>query len=164
VSYLILQSEYYSRLEDIHVAGLVIYVGTDDKARQASGIFGGSFIKDLVNEGQADLKRLIDHATTVIKYFFVIPLICQADLCPRYKLIDPTAPLPSFPQITAQTFNPELRCDDGEGVRDRNHRVAPLMMLDKLGEFCGDENLRWRSHTFQGQLTSHMKGKTSRGR
>jgi len=94
VSYLILQSEYYSQLKDIHLAGLVIYVGTDDKARQASGIFGGSFIKDLVNEGQADLKRLIDHATTVIKYFFVIPLIRQADLCPRYKLIDPTASLP----------------------------------------------------------------------
>ncbi|KAJ8587507.1 hypothetical protein M405DRAFT_843131 [Rhizopogon salebrosus TDB-379] len=50
----------------------------------------------------------------------------------QYKLIDPTASLPSFPQITAQKFNPELHCEDGEGLRDRNHRVAPLMMLDKF--------------------------------
>ncbi|KAG1840420.1 hypothetical protein C8R48DRAFT_679591 [Suillus tomentosus] len=109
-------AEYYSRLEDIHVGGLVIYVGADDKARQALGIFGGSLIKDLVNEQQADLKRLIDYATMVIKY----------------KLIDPTASVPSFPQITAQKYDPDLHCDDGEGVRDRNCRVAPLMMLDKF--------------------------------
>ena len=142
MSHLISQSEYYSQLEDIHVAGLVIYVGTDEKARRFSGIFGGSLIKGLVDERQADLTRLIDHATTLIKYFFVVPLICRADLCPRYKLIDPTASLPSFPQITAQKFNPELHCEDGEGLRDRNRRVAPLMMLDKFGQFCGDENLR----------------------
>ncbi|OAX34087.1 hypothetical protein K503DRAFT_786034 [Rhizopogon vinicolor AM-OR11-026] len=48
-------SEYYSQLKDIHLAGLVIYVGTDNKACQALGIFGGSLIKNLVNEGQADL-------------------------------------------------------------------------------------------------------------
>jgi hypothetical protein len=75
VSHLISQSEYYSRLEDIHVAGLVIYVGTDVKARRFLGIFGGSLVKGLVDERQADLTRLIDHATTVIKYFFFVPLI-----------------------------------------------------------------------------------------
>lgn len=55
--------------------GLVIYVGTDEKARRFSGIFGGSLVKGLVDERQADLTRLIDHATTVIKYFFFVPLI-----------------------------------------------------------------------------------------
>ncbi|KAG2060365.1 hypothetical protein BDR06DRAFT_967356 [Suillus hirtellus] len=115
-SYITSQAEYYSRLKDTHVGGLVIYVGVDDKACQASGIFGGSLIKDLVNEQQADLKRLIDYATTVIKY----------------KLIDPTASVPSFPQITAQKYDPDLHCDDGEGVHNCNHHVAPLMMLDKF--------------------------------
>jgi hypothetical protein len=55
VSHLISQSEYYSWLEDIHVAGLVIYVGMDEKARRFSGIVGGSLIKGLVDERQADL-------------------------------------------------------------------------------------------------------------
>ncbi|KAG2051812.1 hypothetical protein BDR06DRAFT_1010106 [Suillus hirtellus] len=109
-------AEYYSRLKDIHVGGLVIYVGVDDRACQASGIFGGSLIKDLVNEQQANLKRLIDYATMVIKY----------------KLIDPTTSVPSFPQITAQKYDPDLHCDDGEGVCNCNCRVAPLMMLDKF--------------------------------
>jgi hypothetical protein len=42
----------------------VIYVGTDEKARRFSGIFGGSLIKGLVDERQADLTRLIDHVAS----------------------------------------------------------------------------------------------------
>lgn len=49
------------------MAGVVIYTGTDERGRQASGIFGGTLIKDLINERQADLKQLIDYTSTVIK-------------------------------------------------------------------------------------------------
>lgn len=56
----------------------------------------------------------------------------------RYKRIDNTASLPSFAHMTAPKFNPELSCEKGEGTRDRNRRVAPLMMLEKFGESCCD--------------------------
>ncbi|OJA14725.1 hypothetical protein AZE42_10839 [Rhizopogon vesiculosus] len=52
----------------------------------------------------------------------------------KYKLLDDTASLPSFPQIVNLKFNPELSCEKGEGSCDRNCHVAPLMMLDKFGE------------------------------
>ncbi|OAX33128.1 hypothetical protein K503DRAFT_786720, partial [Rhizopogon vinicolor AM-OR11-026] len=45
--------------------------------------FVSSLVKDLVNEKQADLTKLVDYMATVVKY----------------KLLDDTASLPSFPQI-----------------------------------------------------------------
>ncbi|OJA12621.1 hypothetical protein AZE42_11220 [Rhizopogon vesiculosus] len=47
----------------------------------------------------------------------------------------------------AQRFNPELHCDDGEGVRDHNHCVAPLMILDKFVAVHiahGGKNILWK--------------------
>ncbi|OJA14157.1 hypothetical protein AZE42_13228 [Rhizopogon vesiculosus] len=80
--------------------------------------FASSLVKDLVDEKQADLTKLVDYMATVVKY----------------KLLDDTASLPSFPQIVNLKFNPELSCEKGEGSRDHNCHVALLMMLDKFGE------------------------------
>lgn len=68
VSQVILQCQAYSRLEDVHVAGFVLYMGTEEAGRRAAGVFAGSpLILDLVNEKQADIKKLVDYLTTVIK-------------------------------------------------------------------------------------------------
>ncbi|KAG1832370.1 hypothetical protein EV424DRAFT_1533540 [Suillus variegatus] len=109
----------YSRLEDIYVGGFVLYTGTEEAGRRAAGVFAGSpLILDLVNEKQADIKKLVDYLTTVIKY----------------KRIDDTVSLPSFAHMMGPKFNPELSCEKGEGTRDRNRRVAPLMMLEKFAK------------------------------
>ncbi|KAG1874421.1 hypothetical protein F4604DRAFT_1680955 [Suillus subluteus] len=122
-----LSCQAYSRLEDIYVGGFVLYT--------AAGVFTGSpLILDLVNKKQADIKELIDYLTTVIKY----------------NHIDDTASLPSFTRFTAPKFNPELSCEKGEGTHDHNHRVAPIMMLEKFAtESVGipheAKNIPWKT-------------------
>ncbi|KAG2346323.1 hypothetical protein BDR05DRAFT_945907 [Suillus weaverae] len=130
-----LSCQAYSRLEDIYVGGFVLYTGTAEAGRRAAGVFAGSpLILDLVNKKQADIKELIDYLTTVIKY----------------NRIDDTASLPSFTRFTAPKFNPELSCEKGEGTRDRNRRVAPIMMLEKFAtESVGipheAKNIPWKT-------------------
>ncbi|OJA08954.1 hypothetical protein AZE42_09861 [Rhizopogon vesiculosus] len=114
----------YSRLEDVHI--------------------GGFLVKDLVDEKQADLMKLVDYMATVVKY----------------KLLDDTASLPSFPQIVNLKFNPELSCEKGEGSRNCNHRVAPLMMLDKFAQVDiqhDRKNIPWKNAQFivSTSSTSH---------
>jgi hypothetical protein len=68
MSQLILQCLAYARLEDIYVAGFVLYTGTEEMDRRAVGVFAGSqIILDLVNEKETDLKELVDYLTMVIK-------------------------------------------------------------------------------------------------
>ena len=68
VSNVALQCQTYSRLEDVHIGGFVLYTGTEEAGRQAAGVFAGSqLILDIVNEKQADLKALIDYLTTIVK-------------------------------------------------------------------------------------------------
>ncbi|KAG2153814.1 hypothetical protein DEU56DRAFT_907293 [Suillus clintonianus] len=128
-----LSCQAYSRLEDIYVGGFVLYTGTAEAGRRAAGVFAGSpLILDLVNKKQADIKELFDYLTTVIKY----------------NRIDDTASLPSFTRFTAPKFNPELSCEKGEGTRDRNRCVAPIMMVEKF-ESVGipheAKNIPWKT-------------------
>ncbi|KAG1809891.1 uncharacterized protein HD556DRAFT_1302309 [Suillus plorans] len=112
-----LSCQAYSRLEDIYVGGFILYTGTEEAGRRAAGVFASSpLILDLINKKQADIKELADYFTTVIKY----------------NHINDDASLPSFTCITAPKFNPELLCEKGEGTRDRNRHVAPIMMLEKF--------------------------------
>lgn len=65
-------------------------------------------------------------------------MFCCINVYSRYNHINDDASLPSFTCITAPKFNPELLCEKGEGTRDRNHHVAPIMMLEKFGKLCGN--------------------------
>ncbi|KAG2072899.1 hypothetical protein BDR04DRAFT_1116764 [Suillus decipiens] len=94
-----------SCLEYIYVGGFVLYTGVFD---------GSPLILGLVNEKQADIKKLVDYLTTVIKY----------------KCIDDAAFLPSFTHMMGLKFNPELSCEKGEEMHDHNH--CGTMMLEKF--------------------------------
>ncbi|KAG2072476.1 hypothetical protein BDR04DRAFT_1153462 [Suillus decipiens] len=121
----------YSRLEDVHIGGFVLYTSTEEAGQQAAGVFAGSqLILDIVNEKQADLKALIDYLTTIVKY----------------QCLDKNAAVPSFTKNKAGKS--DLACEKGETMRDRNHRVAPLMMVEKfdaVGVPHEGKNFLWKN-------------------
>ncbi|KAG1776145.1 hypothetical protein EV702DRAFT_1198450 [Suillus placidus] len=138
-----LSCQAYSHLEDIYVGGFVLYTGTEEAGQRAAGVFAGSpLILDLVNKKQADIKELMDYLTTIIKY----------------NHIDDTASLPSFTRIMAPKFNPELLCEKGEGTRDRNRCVAPIMMLEKFGEKYSLETMLNSLYLHQAQVVDWPAG------
>ncbi|KAI6145460.1 hypothetical protein BKA82DRAFT_21328 [Pisolithus tinctorius] len=61
-------AEAWSTLEDIEIAGVVMYVGQDPAGRQTSGIFGGSnIIQKYINEHAIDVRGLMDKYTAIFK-------------------------------------------------------------------------------------------------
>ncbi|KAI6142527.1 hypothetical protein BKA82DRAFT_4018202 [Pisolithus tinctorius] len=61
-------AEAWSTLEDIKIAGVVMYVGQDPAGHQTSGIFGGSdIIQKYINECAIDVWGLMDKYTTIFK-------------------------------------------------------------------------------------------------
>ncbi|KIO06251.1 hypothetical protein M404DRAFT_24983 [Pisolithus tinctorius Marx 270] len=61
-------AEAWSTLEDIEIAGVVMYVGQDPAGRQTSGIFGGSdIIRKYINDHAIDVWGLMDKYTAIFK-------------------------------------------------------------------------------------------------
>ncbi|KAI6147802.1 hypothetical protein BKA82DRAFT_25124 [Pisolithus tinctorius] len=61
-------AEVWLTLEDIKIAGVVMYVGQDPAGCQTSGIFGGSdIIRKYINERAIDVWGLMDKYTTIFK-------------------------------------------------------------------------------------------------
>ncbi|KAI6142468.1 hypothetical protein BKA82DRAFT_28372 [Pisolithus tinctorius] len=61
-------AEAWSTLEDIEIAGVVMYVGQDPAGCQTSGIFGGSdIIQKYINDHAIDVQGLMDKYTAIFK-------------------------------------------------------------------------------------------------
>ncbi|KAI5992361.1 hypothetical protein F5J12DRAFT_786156 [Pisolithus orientalis] len=61
-------AEVWSALEDIKIAGVVMYVGQDPAGCQTSGMFGGSnIIQKYINECAIDVQGLMDKYTSIFK-------------------------------------------------------------------------------------------------
>ncbi|KIK24287.1 hypothetical protein PISMIDRAFT_10291 [Pisolithus microcarpus 441] len=61
-------AEAWSNLEEIEIAGVVMYVGQDPAGRQTSGIFGGSdMVRNFINQHTVDVRAQMDKYTSVFK-------------------------------------------------------------------------------------------------
>ncbi|KAI6141691.1 hypothetical protein BKA82DRAFT_4018669 [Pisolithus tinctorius] len=112
-------AEAWSTLEDIEIAGVVMYVGQDPAGRQTSGIFGGSdIIRKYINDCAIDVRGLMDKYTAIFK--------CLRDgNGTEAGLLRTSASASSAPAL-------ELRCRMKEIPRDHNRRVFGSMMKEKL--------------------------------
>ncbi|KAI6010297.1 hypothetical protein BKA83DRAFT_4132797 [Pisolithus microcarpus] len=112
-------AEAWSNLEEIEIAGVVMYVGQDPAGRQTSGIFGGSdMVRNFINQHAVDVRAQMDKYTSVFKY-----------------LRDggsPEAGLPGTSSARGTDSSWELHCRMREIPRDRNRRVFGSMMKEKL--------------------------------
>ncbi|KAI6010483.1 hypothetical protein BKA83DRAFT_4132703 [Pisolithus microcarpus] len=109
----------WSNLEEIEIAGVVMYVGQDPAGCQTSGIFGGSdMVRNFINQHAVDVCAQMDKYTSVFKY-----------------LRDggsPEAGLPGMSSARGTDSSWELCCHMWEIPRDRNCRVFGSMMKEKL--------------------------------
>ncbi|KAI6095216.1 hypothetical protein F5141DRAFT_1068556 [Pisolithus sp. B1] len=120
----------WCNVENIHVFGCVIYTGNDEAARQAQGIFAGSSLCMQL----ADIARLLDYLTTIIKY----------------KVLNSAAtiPLPTFAMLSGRSYDHVLALKPQESTCDRNRHVLPLVVLHKLYQVeitCGQRNVPWKT-------------------
>ncbi|KIK11940.1 hypothetical protein PISMIDRAFT_19116 [Pisolithus microcarpus 441] len=61
-------AEAWSNLEEIEIAGVVIYVGQDPAGHQTSGIFGGSdMVRNFINQHAVNVRAQMDKYTSVFK-------------------------------------------------------------------------------------------------
>ncbi|KAH7903410.1 hypothetical protein BJ138DRAFT_1120416, partial [Hygrophoropsis aurantiaca] len=104
----------YSQFEDIEVVGIVVYTGSDAGGAQSSGLFAGSDIaRQIINDKQVDVQRLVDYASTVFKY----------------KTYEESAAvqLPVFNDLSVFFVTGK------QTIRDCDRRIMTKMFTDKLG-------------------------------
>ena len=73
------QAEAYHNIEEVEVFGAIIYLKTDQAARQKLMLFGRSnTLKNLLADANIDIRRIIDVLTTGLKYVLVHSLtVCR---------------------------------------------------------------------------------------
>ncbi|KAG1887861.1 hypothetical protein F4604DRAFT_1916717 [Suillus subluteus] len=124
---------YWHRTHGIHIAGVAIFPGDKEAGRQASGLFSGSdMIKALINSHQLDIKRWLDELTTILKYKDLEATHAKGK---TFSLLPPSSTAP----------NGTLLCNS-KPARDRNRKVAPLMISEKFAEAghpLKTSNSRW---------------------
>ncbi|KAG1776277.1 hypothetical protein EV702DRAFT_1198298 [Suillus placidus] len=124
---------YWHRTHGIHIAGVAIFPGDEEAGRQASGLFAGSdMVKALINSHQLDIKRWLDELTTILKYKDLEAAHAEGK---TFSLLPPSS----------TTLNGTLLCN-GKPARDRNRKVAPMMISEKFAEAghpLKTSNSRW---------------------
>ncbi|KAG2046092.1 hypothetical protein BDR06DRAFT_1039184 [Suillus hirtellus] len=116
-----IKAAYWHRTHGIHIAGVVIFPGDEEAGHQASGLFAGSdMVKALINSHQLDIKRWLDELTTILKYKDLEAAHAEGK---TFSLLPPSS----------TTLNDTLLCN-GKPARDRNRKVAPMMISEKFAE------------------------------
>ncbi|KAI5985440.1 hypothetical protein F5J12DRAFT_898996 [Pisolithus orientalis] len=111
--------EVWSKLKDIEIVGVVMYVGQDPAGYQTSGIFGGSeTIRNFINENGIDVQSLMDKYTTIFK--------CLRNSDGADARVAGTGSIGDVGSVL------ELHCCTKETLRDCNHRVFGSMMKEKM--------------------------------
>ncbi|KAG1789794.1 hypothetical protein EV424DRAFT_1355580, partial [Suillus variegatus] len=124
-----IKAAYWHRTHGIHIAGVAIFPGDEEAGRQASGLFSGSdMIKALINSHQLDIKHWLDELTTILKYKDLEAAHAEGK---TFSLLPPSSTAP----------NGTLLCN-GKPARDRNRKVAPLMITE-AGHPLKTSNSRW---------------------
>ncbi|KAI6044358.1 hypothetical protein EDC04DRAFT_2889818 [Pisolithus marmoratus] len=121
----------WCNVENFHVFGCVIYIGNDEAACQAQGIFAGSSLcMQLASERQMDVTRLLDYLTTIIKY----------------KHLDSTAtvPLPAFAMLPGTSYDHTLLLKPQESRHDRIG-LSPETVAEEVEITHGQKNVPWRT-------------------
>ncbi|KAG1900867.1 uncharacterized protein F5891DRAFT_1188365 [Suillus fuscotomentosus] len=124
---------YWHRTHGIHIASVAIFPGDKEAGRQASGLFAGSdMVKALINSHQLDIKCWLDELTTILKYKDLEAAHSEGK---TFSLLPPSSTTP----------NSTLLCN-GKPARDRNRKVAPMMISEKFAEAghpLKTSNSRW---------------------
>ncbi|KAG2101586.1 uncharacterized protein F5147DRAFT_776589 [Suillus discolor] len=124
---------YWHRTHGIHIAGVAIFPGDKEAGRQASGLFAGSdMVKALINSHQLDIKCWLDELTIILKYKDLEAAHAKGK---TFSLLPPSSTTP----------NGTLLCN-GKPARDRNRKVAPMMISEKFAEAghpLKTSNSRW---------------------
>ncbi|KAG1772921.1 hypothetical protein EV702DRAFT_1201191 [Suillus placidus] len=112
---------YWHCTHGIHIAGVAILPGDEEAGHQASGLFAGSdMVKALINSHQLDIKCWLDELTTILKYKDLEAAHTEGK---TFSLLPPSSTTP----------NSTLLCN-GKPARDRNRKVAPMMISEKFAE------------------------------
>ncbi|KAF8834075.1 hypothetical protein BDN67DRAFT_985587 [Paxillus ammoniavirescens] len=110
-------AEAWSKLEDIEIVGVVMYVGHDPAGRQTSGVFGGSnVVRQFINNNSIDVCKHMDQYTAIFK------VLRNGD--------GDRAAMPHNTDMTSL----DMHCCLHESPRDRNHRVLGVMCREKFIE------------------------------
>ncbi|KAG1740125.1 uncharacterized protein EDB91DRAFT_1248452 [Suillus paluster] len=124
---------YWHRTHGIHIAGVAIFPGDEEAGHQASGLFAGSdMVKALINSHQLDIKCWLDELTTILKYKDLEAAHAEGKTF-------------SFLPASSTAPNGSLLCN-GKPARDRNRKVAPMMISEKFAEAghpLKTSNSRW---------------------
>ncbi|KAG2039380.1 hypothetical protein BDR03DRAFT_1009011 [Suillus americanus] len=124
---------YWHRTHGIHIAGVAIFPSDEEAGRQASGLFSGSdMIKAVINFHQLDIKCWLDELTTILKSKYLEAAHAEGK---TFSLLPPSS----------TTLNGTLLCN-GKPARDRNRKVAPMMISEKFAEashLLKTSNSRW---------------------
>ncbi|KAG1730470.1 hypothetical protein EDB19DRAFT_1832032 [Suillus lakei] len=116
-----IKAAYWHRTHGIHIAGVAIFPGDKEAGHQASGLFTGSdMVKALINSHQLDIKHWLDELTTILKYKDLEATHAEGK---TFSLLLPSSTTP----------NGTLLCN-GKPARDRNRKVAPMMISEKFAE------------------------------
>ncbi|KAJ8581493.1 hypothetical protein M405DRAFT_847013 [Rhizopogon salebrosus TDB-379] len=114
--------------------GVVIFPGDEESGRQVSGFFSGSDImKDIINARQLNIQRYLDELTTILRYKDLEAV--QAEGKTVGLLLPSSTTVP----------NGTLLCN-GKSARDRNRRVALIIIGEKFAEAghpLKTSNSRW---------------------
>ncbi|KAG2340034.1 hypothetical protein BDR05DRAFT_950671 [Suillus weaverae] len=128
-----IKAAYWHHTHGIHIAGVAIFPGDEEAGRQASGLFAGSdMVKALINSHQLDIKCWLDELTTILKYKDLEAAHAEGK---TFSLLPPSS----------TTLNGTLLCN-GKPARDRNRKVAPMMISEKFAEASHPlktSNSRW---------------------
>jgi hypothetical protein len=58
-----------ARINDMEMAGFLVYTGKDPAAKQLSAVYAGSDLcRELIDTNQTDLRDVLDAVTTELKY------------------------------------------------------------------------------------------------
>ncbi|KAG2047009.1 hypothetical protein BDR06DRAFT_1014263 [Suillus hirtellus] len=124
---------YWHHTHGIHIAGVAIFPSDEEAGRQASGLFASSdMVKALVNSHQLDIKHWLDELTTILMYKDLEAAHTEGK---TFSLLPASSTAP----------NGSLLCN-GKPARDRNRKVAPMMISEKFAEASHPlktSNSRW---------------------
>ncbi|KAF9222120.1 hypothetical protein BS17DRAFT_818799 [Gyrodon lividus] len=101
----------WENTQNILIVGVVLYTGGDEAGHHASGVFSGSnMLVQLAKETKYDILQFIDYLTSGEGEASNVPL---PDLSARH------------------THGGYPCCGEREAPQDRNHRMLPLIMVEK---------------------------------
>ncbi|KAG1810842.1 uncharacterized protein BJ212DRAFT_1483975 [Suillus subaureus] len=113
--------------------GVAIFPSDEEAGCQASGLFASSdMVKALINSHQLDIKHWLDELTTILKYKDLEAAHAEGK---TFSLLPASSTAP----------NGSLLCN-GKPARDRNRKVAPMMiseMFAEAGHPLKTSNSRW---------------------